>query len=172
MVMSPRRVSRVIFLDCTVGIFSKEFLLAQFVCYGAELVVPLLSEAADEGFAQETIDGQTKFAAFPTGATANAPTVDVDTYKTVGQALFSNGVEGATPCLSITACALAASRGQAASNAFSTSAISSCSKGAPLSPSMQQAPPQAVRSQQKHSVNTSGETMTSPTCTIGSMGLL
>ena len=49
------------------------------------------------------------------------------------------------------------------SSIFSTS---SNSRGAPASPSMQQAPRQALRSQRNFSFNTSKLTMTSPTCSI------
>ena len=63
---------------------------------GFEFGIPCFAESADEGLAQETIDGQSEFATFGHGRRTDGPTVVVECYGAVGERLLANGVKRAT----------------------------------------------------------------------------
>lgn len=67
------------------------------VCLGCffQFRIPRLSEAADEGFAEETVKGKLEFLAFAYGGLADVPTVIVEP-REASQLLLPNGVKGAT----------------------------------------------------------------------------
>ena len=62
----------------------------------AEFVVPLLAEAADEGRAEEDVQGHVQFLAFNDGIAADVPTVVVDAHKATAEFLHTDGIEVAT----------------------------------------------------------------------------
>ena len=81
---------------CEWGLLIEEAVAAQKIGEGFEFGIPLGTETADERFAQETIDGQAKFAAFGHGGGTDGPTVVVERDGAVGEGLLANGIEGAT----------------------------------------------------------------------------
>ena len=62
----------------------------------AEFVVPLLAEAADEGGAEEDVQGHVHLLAFKDGIAADVPTVVVDAHKAAAELLHTDGIEVAT----------------------------------------------------------------------------
>ena len=59
----------------------------------AKFVIPGLTETADEGFAEELIDGELEFAAFLDGRTTDIPTMILQTDESVGEFAFTDGIE-------------------------------------------------------------------------------
>ena len=62
----------------------------------AEFVVPFLAEAADEGRAEEDVQGHVHLLAFKDGIAADVPTVVVDAHKPTSELLHTDGIEVAT----------------------------------------------------------------------------
>ena len=54
-----------------------------------------MAEAADEGFAEETVDGDVEFAPSLVGSIANSPTVEVEADEPALEMLLADGIEGA-----------------------------------------------------------------------------
>ena len=78
-------------------------------CDFTELLIPCFSEASDEWFAEEPIDGQTEFCAFPSCRFTDIPSVVVESDGAIGELLGTDGVKGTADrfretCLSCSAC--------------------------------------------------------------------
>ena len=67
----------------------------EFLGYGLEFPIPRFAEAADEGLAQETEDGEVEFVTLAEGSVADRPAVQVQPDETAGETLLADGVEGA-----------------------------------------------------------------------------
>ena len=70
------------------------------LCHLAKFVVPFFTETFDEGFTQETIDGNVKLLSFLTCAVAHFPTVIIESYEPSFESLDTNGIKGAAYWLS------------------------------------------------------------------------
>ena len=70
-------------------------MFSELVGEGLEFVIPLLSEASDEGLAQELIDRQVEFFALLDGIAAYIPAVVVQPDGAVAEALGTDWIEGA-----------------------------------------------------------------------------
>jgi hypothetical protein len=69
------------------------------LCHLNEFVVPFLTETFDEGFTQETIDGNVELLSFLTCAVAHFPTVIIESYEPSLESLDTNGIKGAADWL-------------------------------------------------------------------------
>ena len=70
----------------------RQVLPQEHVGHGAELVVPRLAEAADEGFAQELVEADAALCAEADGILADVPTMVVEAGEGA-QLLLADGVE-------------------------------------------------------------------------------
>ena len=60
-----------------------------------QLLIPRSAKTASQGGFQKAIEGQTQFLAFAASRIADAPAVIIESYVTIAQSLFANGVQGA-----------------------------------------------------------------------------
>ena len=70
------------------------------LCYGkqllgheTQLIVPFLTEAADEWVLEKLVDADVLFLSFAHGSLADIPTMLVDAYEPIAECLFADGVE-------------------------------------------------------------------------------
>ena len=68
----------------------------EFLHHLAEFVVPFLAKAADEGRAEEDVQGHVHFLALDDCILADVPAVIVDTHKAAAELLHTDGIEVAT----------------------------------------------------------------------------
>ena len=76
-------------------------------CYLTELLIPRLTKATDKRFFEKLIYGKAKRLPFFYGITAHSPFVIIQTYQSVAEILFTNGIKGTADRLAETRLATA-----------------------------------------------------------------
>lgn len=68
-------------------------LIEEFGGNGFQLFIPGEPKTANEGFAEEAVDGELEFAAAPEGCIADGPTMEVQSDEAASEMFFAYGIE-------------------------------------------------------------------------------